>query len=50
MGTSAFTQSGLTIIPILAGRFTFLGRPVSAGSIKNVQNIKPCFSLRKNRA
>jgi hypothetical protein len=44
MGTSAFAQSGLVIIPILAGRFTFPDQPVFAGSIKSVQNIKPCFS------
>jgi len=33
----------------MAGRFAFYGLPVSAASIKSIQNIKPCFSLRKNR-
>jgi hypothetical protein len=50
MGTSAFAQSGLTIKATIAGRFAFFGQPVSAGSIKSLQNIKPCFFLRKNRA
>jgi len=34
----------------MADRFELAGQPLSAVRLKSLQNIKPCFSLGKNRA